>query len=71
MSEEISHILSAIEQGEPVAAEKLLPLVYQDLRRLAARRLAREGPGQSLLSSAIEGFGAGLSHYMRRANEPA
>ncbi len=48
---DISHILSAIERGEPGAAEKLLPLVYQDLRRLAAKRLAREAPGQSLLSS--------------------
>jgi RNA polymerase sigma factor (TIGR02999 family) len=48
---DISHILTAIERGEPGAAEKLLPLVYQDLRRLAAKRLAREAPGQCLLSS--------------------
>ncbi len=48
---EDTQILSAIEQGEPEAAEKLLPLVYQELRRLAARRLAREAPGRDLQSS--------------------
>jgi RNA polymerase sigma factor (TIGR02999 family) len=48
---DVTHILSAIEQGEPGAAEKLLPLVYQELRRLAAHRLAREAPGQSLQPS--------------------
>ena len=51
MSEEITHILSAIEQGEPRAAEKLLPLVYTELRALAASRLDREAPGRSLQSS--------------------
>jgi RNA polymerase sigma factor (TIGR02999 family) len=48
---EVTHILSAIEQGEPGAAQKLLPLVYQELRRLAAHRLAREAPGRDLQSS--------------------
>jgi RNA polymerase sigma factor (TIGR02999 family) len=48
---EVMHIVSAIEQGEPRAAEKLLPLVYEELRRLATQRLAGEAPGQSLLSS--------------------
>ena len=48
---EVTHILSAIEGGGLQAAEKLLPLVYQELRRLAAQRLAREVPGQSLQSS--------------------
>jgi RNA polymerase sigma factor (TIGR02999 family) len=48
---DVSHILSAIEGGDLQAAEKLLPLVYQELRRLAAQRLALETPGQSLQSS--------------------
>jgi RNA polymerase sigma factor (TIGR02999 family) len=41
-------LLSAIEQGEPAAAEKLLDLVYEELRRLAAGKMAREAPGQTL-----------------------
>jgi len=41
-------LLSAIEQGEPAAAEKLLDLVYEELRRLAASKMARESPGQTL-----------------------
>ena len=41
-------LLSAIEQGEPAAAEKLLDLVYEELRRLAASKMAREAPGQTL-----------------------
>ena len=48
---DVTRILSAIEQGDPRAAEKLLPLVYDELRRLASQRLAGEAPGQSLLSS--------------------
>jgi RNA polymerase sigma factor (TIGR02999 family) len=48
---DVSHILSAIEGGDLQAAEKLLPLVYEELRRLASQRLAREAPGQSLQSS--------------------
>jgi len=48
---DVSHILSAIEGGDLQAAEKLLPLVYEELRRLASQRLAREAPGQSLRSS--------------------
>ena len=48
---DVTHILSAIEGGDLQAAEKLLPLVYKELRRLAAQRLAREAPGQSLQSS--------------------
>jgi RNA polymerase sigma factor (TIGR02999 family) len=50
---EVTRILSAIEQGEPRAAEELLPLVYQELRRLAARRIARESPGQTLQATAL------------------
>src|SRR6478672_2838502 len=49
--DDVTHILSAIEQGDPRAAEKLLPMVYGELRRLASQRLTGEAPGQSLLSS--------------------
>jgi DNA-directed RNA polymerase specialized sigma24 family protein len=45
---EVSLILSAVEQGEPQAAEQLLALVYSELRRLAAQKLGREKPGQTL-----------------------
>ncbi len=44
---DVTRILSAIEQGEPKAAEALLPLVYGELRKLAARRLAKEKSGQT------------------------
>jgi RNA polymerase sigma factor (TIGR02999 family) len=50
---EVTRILSAIEQGDPAAAEQLLPLVYDELRRLAARRLAKEGSGQTLQATAL------------------
>ena len=46
-------ILSAIEHGDPQAAEQLLPLVYDELRKLAARRLAQEKPGQTLQATAL------------------
>jgi len=45
---EVTRILSAIEQGDPHAAEQLLPLVYDELRKLAAQKLAQEAPGQTL-----------------------
>jgi RNA polymerase sigma factor (TIGR02999 family) len=45
---DITHILSAIEGGDPHAAKQLLPLVYDELRRLAAHKLAHEKPGQTL-----------------------
>jgi RNA polymerase sigma factor (TIGR02999 family) len=48
---DVTQILSAIERDDPRAAEKLLPVVYEELRRLANQRLTREDPGQSLLSS--------------------
>jgi RNA polymerase sigma factor (TIGR02999 family) len=48
---DVSHILSAIEGGDLQAAEKLLPLVYDQLRRLASQRLAGEAPGKSLQTS--------------------
>jgi RNA polymerase sigma factor (TIGR02999 family) len=50
---EVSRILSAIEQGEPHAAEQLLPLVYDELRKLAADKLAQETPGQTLQPTAL------------------
>lgn len=50
---DVTRILSAIEQGEPKAADQLLPLVYDELRVLAARRLAREKPGQTLDATAL------------------
>jgi RNA polymerase sigma factor (TIGR02999 family) len=49
----ISHVLSAIERGDPVAAERLLPLVYNELRRLAAHKLAREPSGLTLQPTAL------------------
>jgi RNA polymerase sigma factor (TIGR02999 family) len=50
---EVTHILSAIEQGDPHAAEQLLPLVYDELRKLAAQKLAQEAPGQTLEATAL------------------
>ena len=50
---EVTRILAAIEQGDPQAAEQLLPLVYGELRRLAAQKLAREAPGQTLQATSL------------------
>lgn len=50
---DVTHILSAIEAGDPQAAEKLLPLVYDELRKLAAQKLAQEKPGQTLQATAL------------------
>jgi RNA polymerase sigma factor (TIGR02999 family) len=50
---EVTRILSAIEQGDPHAGEQLLPLVYDELRRLAKSKLAREKPGQTLQATAL------------------
>jgi RNA polymerase sigma factor (TIGR02999 family) len=50
---EVTRILTAIEQGDPSAAEQLLPLVYDELRLLAAQRLAHEQPGQTLQATAL------------------
>jgi RNA polymerase sigma factor (TIGR02999 family) len=60
---EVTRILSAIEQGDPHAAEQLLPLVYEELRKLAGRKLAQEEPGQTLQAT-------GLVHeaYLRLVN---
>src|SRR3989304_1495610 len=50
---DVTRILSAIEQGDPSAAEKLLPLVYEELRRLAAQKMVQEKPGQTLQATAL------------------
>jgi RNA polymerase sigma factor (TIGR02999 family) len=50
---EVTRILSAIEQGDPAAGSQLLPLVYNELRKLAAQRLAQEKPGQTLQATAL------------------
>ena len=50
---DVTQILSAIEQGDPRAAEQLLPLVYDELRKLAAQKLAQEKPGQTLEATAL------------------
>ena len=62
---EVTRILSAIEQGDPSAAEQLLPLVYDELRQLAARRLAHEQPGQTLQATALV-----HEAYLRLVNDP-
>jgi RNA polymerase sigma factor (TIGR02999 family) len=50
---EVTRILSAIERGDPSAAAELLPLVYDELRKLAAQKLAQEKPGQTLQATAL------------------
>ena len=50
---EVTRILSAIDAGDPHAAEQLLPLVYEELRKLAAQKLAHEKPGQTLEATAL------------------
>src|SRR5947209_11438197 len=50
---EVTRILSVLEQGDLSAAEQLLPLVYDELRRLAAQKLAQEQPGQTLQATAL------------------
>ena len=50
---EVTQILAAVERGDPIAAEKLLPLVYDELRRMAAAQMAQEKPGQTLQATAL------------------
>src|SRR5438105_8375055 len=50
---EVTRVLSAIEGGDPQAAEQLMPLVYEELRQLAAQKLAQEKPGQTLQATAL------------------
>ena len=49
----VTQILSQIEQGDPSAAEQLFPLVYEELRKLAASKLAQEKPGQTLQATGL------------------
>ena len=50
---DVTRLLSAVEQGDPSAAEALLPLVYDELRRLAAQQISQERPGQTLNATAL------------------
>ena len=50
---EVTRILDQIQEGDPRAAEQLLPLVYDELRKLAAAKLAQEKPGQTLQATAL------------------
>ena len=50
---DVTRILSAIEEGDPSATEQLLPLVYEELRKLAAQKMAQEKPGQTLQATAL------------------
>src|SRR5262245_56580293 len=50
---DVTRVLQAMEQGEPKAAAELLPLVYEELRKLAAAKLAHEAPGQTLQATAL------------------
>ncbi len=65
MSSDVTHILSQIESGDPSAAEQLLPLVYNELRKLAGSRMAQESPEQTLQAT-------GLVHeaYLRLVEAP-
>jgi len=63
---DVARILSAIEQGEPSASERLLPLVYDELRKLAAQKMAQEVPGQTLQATALV-----HEAYLRLVNEEA
>jgi RNA polymerase sigma factor (TIGR02999 family) len=62
----VTVILTAIEQGDPHAASQLLPLVYEELRRLAAQKLAREKPGQTLQPTALV-----HEAYLRLVGDPS
>ena len=53
MCSDVTHILSQIESGDPLAADQLLPLVYDELRKLAAARMAQESPGQTLQATGL------------------
>src|SRR5438093_5513229 len=69
---EVTCILSAIEQGDTHAAERLLPLVYDELRRLAAQKIVQEKPGQTLQATALvhEAY-LRLVESERRGSSPA
>jgi RNA polymerase sigma factor (TIGR02999 family) len=69
---EVTRILSAIEQGDPHAADQLLPLVYDELRKLAAQKLAQEKPGQTLQATALvhEAYLRLVASPERQSGEP-
>ena len=50
---DVTQLLNAIDAGDPKAADQLLPLVYEELRKLAARKMAQEEPGQTLQATAL------------------
>src|SRR6266545_1810837 len=50
---DVTRILDRVQQGDPGAANELLPLVYEELRKLAAQKMARENPGQTLQATAL------------------
>src|SRR5580693_3864515 len=62
---DVSQILNAIEAGDPEAARRLFPLVYDELRRMAAGQMARESPGQSLEATALV-----HEAYLRLVDQP-
>jgi DNA-binding GntR family transcriptional regulator len=66
---EVTRILTAIEEGDVRAADELLPLVYQELRQLAARRMKQENPGQTRQATALVACspktGASQRHYVK------
>jgi RNA polymerase sigma factor (TIGR02999 family) len=75
MHDEVTRILSAVHRGDPAAGRELLPLVYAELRKMAAQRLAHERPGQTLQPTALvhEAYlrlvdGEGLPHFDGRGH---
>src|SRR5258708_29783754 len=74
MAEQVTQILEAVDAGDESAAERLLPLVYDELRRLAAARMAREAPGQTLQPTALvheawlQLVGSGNDHWNGRGH---
>ena len=76
---DIALLLGAIQRGEPRAADELLPAMYTELRRLAAGRMAREQPGQTLQPTALvheawlrlgDGVFANRAHFLARHRRP-
>src|SRR5262249_4574713 len=68
---DVTRILSAIEQGDPRAADQLLPLIYDELRKLAASNLAQEKPGQALKATAlVHEASLGMVESERRGSFP-
>ena len=68
---DVTRILKSIEDGDPKAAEELLPLVYEELRKLAVAKMAQEKPGQTLQATALvhEAYPAFLTTESRRHRE--